>query len=167
MTDYTLGTPEQLDRADHELDVRKDDAMDRAYMAREIARLRAALKAVSKINAWMLRVHGFVQLEALDDGPRWRPSIHMPRWASRITLEVTDVRLERLQDISEEDAKAEGVATRCLAEPDESPECSVGFRNPDGFALDNFRSLWDAINGAESWDANPWVWVVSFRRLQP
>lgn len=98
---------------------------------------------------------------------KWRPSIHMPRWASRITLEVTDVRLERLQDISEEDAKAEGVATRCLAEPDESPECSVGFRNPDGFALDNFRSLWDAINGAESWDANPWVWVVSFRRLQP
>jgi hypothetical protein len=96
----------------------------------------------------------------------WRPSIHMPRWASRITLEVTGVRVERLQDISDEDARAEGVDTRCLADPDESPECSVGWRNPDGFARDNFRDVWDRINGKRApWSSNPWVWVVEFRNV--
>ena len=69
----------------------------------------------------------------------WKPSIHMPRWASRIMLEVTDVRVERLHDISEEDAKAEGVVDRIA-----------------------FKLLWCSINGRESWDANPWLWVVSF-----
>lgn len=73
----------------------------------------------------------------------WRPSIHMPRWASRITLEVTGVRVERLQDISESDARAEGV---------ESSE--------------QFRTLWRRINGAESWKANPFVWVVEFYRIE-
>ena len=77
-------------------------------------------------------------------GDRWRPSIYMPRWASRILLDVTDVRVERLQDISESDAMSEGVAS-----------------------LDEFKCLWDAINGKRgySWDSNPWVWVVSFRRV--
>jgi hypothetical protein len=81
---------------------------------------------------------------------KWRPSIHMPRWASRITLEVTDVRVERLQDISEADAQAEGVYT--------DPACP---------AYDAYAQLWDEINGAGSWDANPWVWAVSFRRIKP
>ena len=82
---------------------------------------------------------------------RWRPSIHMPRWASRITLEVTGVRVERLQDISEADATAEGVS----AIPDEmrraTPRC-------------DFQALWQSINGPDSWAANPWVWIVEFRR---
>lgn len=81
---------------------------------------------------------------------RWRPSIHMPRWASRITLEVTNVRVERLQDISEADAEAEG------ADP-------IKTKVPT--ARDAYRYLWDDINGAGGWDANPWVWVVSFRRI--
>ena len=75
------------------------------------------------------------------------PSIHMPRWASRITLEVTSVRVERLQDISEADAAAEGVHT-----------------DPDCPAYDAYQALWEQINGKGSWDANPWVWVIDFRR---
>ncbi len=79
---------------------------------------------------------------------RKRPSIHMPRWASRITLEVAEVRVERLQDISEADARAEGVVW-------EQGQTAVNV----------FESLWDEINGAGSWQANPWVWAVSFRRI--
>ncbi len=84
------------------------------------------------------------------DAGKWRPSIHMPRWASRITLEVTGVRVERLQDISDSDAKAEGV---------EDSDTST--------ARMSFARLWSDINGAESWENNPWVWVIKFRRLQP
>lgn len=92
---------------------------------------------------------------------RWRPSIHMPRWASRITLEVTSVRVERLQDISEADALAEGIV-----------ETRGGFGLPDGshyHAADpriSYWSLWDAINGAGSSERDPWVWAVAFRLRQ-
>lgn len=81
---------------------------------------------------------------------KWRPSIHMPRWASRLTLEITDVRVERLQDISEDDAECEGVT------PATPPE-QTGARHKPAF-----RHLWEDINGEESWSANPWVWVVEF-----
>lgn len=77
---------------------------------------------------------------------RWRPSIHMPRAASRLTLEVSGVRIERLQEISDADCIAEGTA-----------------QHPDG-PWHAYRSLWTLINGQASWDANPWVWVVEFRR---
>ena len=89
---------------------------------------------------------------------RWRPSIHMPRWASRITLEVLGVRVERLQDISEEDARAEGVALEDGQWTDEDGTLRSDYRTA-------FRRLWISINGQDSWDANPWVWVVEFRRL--
>lgn len=112
---------------------------------------------------------------AIDGRGRWRPSIHMPRWASRITLEVTSVRVERLQDITEEDARAEGVDWS-RPEPygekwdddDREDPREVGYP-PAGasFARDNFRRLWSGINGPESWDANPWVWVVGFRLVDP
>lgn len=107
---------------------------------------------------------------------KWRPSIHMPRWASRITLEITDVRVERLQDISEKDAHAEGV------ESDGGWEEPCGEGYADGFgylnyrsedeafefdtAKESFRSLWQSINGLNSWAENPWVWVVEFRRIR-
>ena len=87
-----------------------------------------------------------------------RVSIHMPRWASRLTLEVTSVRVERLQDISEADAQAEGM-THELA-------FTAGFvTRADGrpAAVRWFNALWERINGPDSWDANPWVWVVTFR----
>jgi len=83
------------------------------------------------------------------DAEPWRPSIHMPRWASRITLEVTDVRVERLQDVSDSGAKAEGI--------------TVGKNTPQ--AVDQFCRLWRDINGEESWSANPWVWVIEFKRV--
>lgn len=93
---------------------------------------------------------------------RWRPSIHMPRWASRITLEITDVRVERLQDISEEDAIAEGAlewARDALA--------AYAAGNPTRLsAVGYFWLLWESINGPCSWDANPWVWVIEFKRLE-
>lgn len=85
-----------------------------------------------------------------DDGnspvSSWRPSIHMPRAASRITLEIVSVRVERLQDISHSDAMAEGMAW--------------------DDAVFDYRTLWESINGPGSWDANPWVWVVEFKNLQ-
>ncbi len=83
---------------------------------------------------------------------RWTPSIHMPRWASRILLEITDVRVERLNSISEEDAKAEGAPTEC---------CVIGDKHFLGF-----RSLWKNIYGDDSWQANPWVWVIEFKRIE-
>ncbi|HHA2019628.1 TPA: hypothetical protein ACOEGN_003205 [Enterobacter kobei] len=83
---------------------------------------------------------------------RWTPSIHMPRWASRITLEITGVRVERLNDISECDAKAEGAPTEC---------CVIGDKHFLGF-----RSLWKSIYGDESWRSNPWVWVIEFKRIE-
>jgi hypothetical protein len=85
------------------------------------------------------------------------PSIHLPRRWSRITLEVTGVRVERLQDISNDDARAEGVL------PAYADQC-VSLGHPFN-ALPLFRELWGHINGPDSWDANPWVWVVEFRRI--
>lgn len=89
------------------------------------------------------------------EGLRWRPSIFMPRWASRLTLEVTDVRVERVQDISERDAKAEGCApSESVVMKDGSPCYTIPFHN-----------LWERIHGIDNpnaWDSNPWVWCVAF-----
>ncbi|MBA8886107.1 hypothetical protein FHW12_000298 [Dokdonella fugitiva] len=95
------------------------------------------------------------------------PGIHMPRWASRITLEVTDVRVERLQAISEADAWAEGVEHGVDHLPDQAIYAAarrLGTTFED--ARPSFVALWESINGACSWDANPWVWVVSFKRIE-
>lgn len=96
------------------------------------------------------------------DTNTWRPSIFMPRLASRITLEITEVRVERLGDISGDDAKAEGVDCRT----DLSWEGSTG--TPDFYAKGyqaGFREIWESIHGKDSWDLNPWTWAISFRRL--
>ncbi len=84
------------------------------------------------------------------------PAIHMPRWASRITLEITGIRVERLQDISEADALAEGIDPKFP--PDEQVANAARMRYAD---------IWESINGPGSWAANPWVWVVEFRRVKP
>ncbi|WP_165667956.1 ASCH domain-containing protein [Metapseudomonas otitidis] len=102
-------------------------------------------------------------LAACDVGVRgypWRPSIHMPRWASRILLEITAVRVERLQDISDEQCIAEGIGMTKHA-------VGVKLTRPHDESVPKamFRELWQSINGAESWAANPWVWVVKFRRV--
>lgn len=83
-----------------------------------------------------------------------RPSIFMPRWASRIVLEITSVKAERLQDISEEDAIAEGVQAIGVGEIKRAAAWS---------ARQDFANLWDAINAPGSWALNPWVWCISFK----
>jgi hypothetical protein len=101
---------------------------------------------------------------------RWAPAIHMPRWASRITLEVNCVRVERLQDISYEDALAEGVSDFAATFPDDE-KSAIG-ETPEQTARRlqwpqrQYHLLWDSLNAARGfgWDANPWVWVISFRR---
>ena len=91
--------------------------------------------------------------EKVDGWGPARPSIHMPRWASRLTLEITDVRVERLQDISEEDAIAEGVDAVSMADV---PRQATWSRRQD------YAQLWEKLNGKGSWDLNPWVWVLTF-----
>lgn len=108
------------------------------------------------------------------DGGRWKPSIFMPRWASRITLEVTELRVERLQDISEDDARAEGVLPFGEAyssiSRDQPITCGDGrpsFRAGDRPYAASFAVLWDTINGDRVlWGSNPWVWVVGFKRVE-
>jgi hypothetical protein len=99
-----------------------------------------------------------------------RPSIHMPRWASRITLEITNVRVERLQNISEEDAKAEGVHKTDHPNLQNWPWLGAlhkvkGVPTFHATPKIAFKSIWNSINGANSWEANPWVWVLEFKRL--
>lgn len=119
-------------------------------------------------------------------GPiRWRPGIHMPRWASRILLELTEVRVQRLQDISEADADSEGCER--LDSDREDPDWNLcqqcgGTRLYTSFGpslgacpdtdctecdtyVKRYRHLWESIHGLGSWDANPWVWALSFRRI--
>ncbi len=93
---------------------------------------------------------------------KWKPSIHMPRWASRITLEITEVRVERLQEITEDDAMAEGI---CVV--DNTMDSMYSPPNYPDIHRDIFMELWDSINAKRGygWDTNPWVWVISFKRI--
>ncbi|WP_163478527.1 hypothetical protein [Klebsiella pneumoniae] len=106
----------------------------------------------------------------------WTPSIHMPRWASRILLEITDVRVEQLNAISPEDAESEGLErTNFTGFGDEPglpsyPEPDVYFdplkKQWKEYPPEAFAGLWESIYGEESWKANPWVWVITFRRVE-
>ncbi len=101
-------------------------------------------------------------------GDRWRPAIHLPRWASRITLEITEVRVERLQEISEDDAKAEGVEPLSSIHADQrilgEDRGRTQGSHPHTLAL---AVLWDTINGDKApWSSNPWVWALTFKRQE-
>jgi hypothetical protein len=117
----------------------------------------------------------WVQAHRRDD--RWRPSIHMPRWASRLTLEITGVRVERTQDISEADARAEGIGSELRAGRGSSPNGPVwyqgcahpikGFPKVFPTAVQAYESLWDSLNAKRApWASNPFVWVVDFKRVE-
>ena len=95
---------------------------------------------------------GFETPPKVSDAGKLRPSIHMPRWACRILLEITDVRVERLKSISDRDALREG----CSAADMKSGDC----------VADVFARLWASIYGSDSWNANPWVWVIEFKRVE-
>lgn len=92
---------------------------------------------------------------------KWKPSIHMPRWASRLTLEITGIRVERVQDIENYDAMAEGFP----GERWDEGHGNIGEHEP----REQFRELWDKLNGPRGfgWESNPWVWVLEFRRIGP
>ncbi|MCK4961677.1 MAG: hypothetical protein KAS19_04280, partial [Anaerolineales bacterium] len=105
---------------------------------------------------------------------RWRPSIHMPRWASRIQLEITDIRVERIKSLTIDDMCAEGIGEML-----EDPESIAGhgFAEAEHYSIAGvpmmhlpeiygFAAFWDSINGQGSWDLNPWVWVVEFKRVK-
>lgn len=118
------------------------------------------------------RADGTPNWEGEEELIRWRPSIHMPRWASRILLEITDVRVERLQDISGAQAIAEGIVGVAFRPDDGWPICTGYMVGPDDgktsletTAAKAFAGLWDSVGG--DWNANPWVWVVEFKRVAP
>ncbi|HGG8902970.1 TPA: hypothetical protein ACJJXD_004208 [Enterobacter cloacae] len=98
------------------------------------------------------------------DEIRWTPSIHMPRWASRILLEITGMRVERLNGISETDAEAEGIDMEALFDAQDCYDC-IADHNMTGrpTATGAFKYLWESIYGEESWKSNPWVWVIEFK----
>lgn len=115
------------------------------------------------------RLHEFIWYRADGDQPDpgngrplqepWKPSIHMPRRHSRLTLHINRVRLEQLNSISESDARAEGVEQSVELAPGEP----AGVRTPKpGFYVDGFAALWDSIHGEGAWTRNPWVWVLDF-----
>ncbi|WP_059265020.1 hypothetical protein [Acinetobacter baumannii] len=109
---------------------------------------------------------------------KWMPSIHMPRWASRFSLEITNIRVERLNELSEADAIEEGVEPIIVQDnvkvgngwAKENRHMWKGYKNKarayQDTAKDSFNSLWESINGDGSWDLNPWVWVIEFRVIQ-
>ena len=134
------------------------------------------------------RAKHYLMFKANGDDPRdpdnfhtwgaWKPSIHMPRWASRITLDVVSVRVERLHEITEEDARAEGIESLAFVHDATSPDDGfLGhvFGRDDGrstmyhTAREAFAGLWDSLNAERApWASNPWVWRVEFRRaVQP
>lgn len=101
--------------------------------------------------------NGYEYETAEERGFSWRPSLFMPRWASRLTLEITEVRVQRLHEITEEDAKAEGVEWN-------SGPLRMGHTHP----ISAFKASWDEINGKKRpWSSNPWIWAISFRKVEP
>ncbi|WP_230887235.1 hypothetical protein [Escherichia coli] len=107
-------------------------------------------------NSWTEQTHR-VPVEVCNKpvSEKWTPSIHMPRWASRILLEITDVRVERLHDMSEADAKAEGATP-----------ATYNITPPEAVYRVGFGDIWRSIYGQDNWLSNPWVWVIEFKRIQ-
>lgn len=119
----------------------------------------------SERNSWTEQTHRVpvVVCNKPATPEKWTPSLHMPRWASRILLEITDVRVERLNSIYDVDAMREGIQnlTTC-SHADFGIPGVVNAQHP----VRAFQLLWESIYGADSWRANPWVWVIEFKRVE-
>lgn len=122
---------------------------DRLWVREAFARIDGQTRPWIETDYRATYQHGDRLGDTLGIKKRWKPSIHMPRHASRITLDVAGVRVERLNDISEADALAEGITHSTLNDP-----------------RVEYRWLWESINGPESWAANPWVWVICFKKWE-
>ena len=131
---------------------------DRLWVRETFARIDGQTRPWIETDYQATYTHGDRLGDTLGIKKRWTPSIHMPRHASRITLEVTGVRVETLQDIDLADALAEGISDTGALILD-----SAG--NEQGGPIAEYAVLWEQINGPGSWDENPWVWVIEFRRL--
>ena len=132
---------------------------DRLWVRETFARIDGQTRPWIETDYQATYTHGDRLGDTLGIKKRWTPSIHMPRHASRITLEVTGVRVERLQDIDLADALAEGISDTGALILD-----SAG--NEQGGPIAEYAVLWEQINGKGSWDANPWVWVIEFKRVE-
>lgn len=126
---------------------------DRLWVRETFAKIEGQTRPWIETDYRATYTHGDRLGDLLGIKKRWTPSIHMPRAASRITLEVAGLRVERLQDISRGDAMAEGCPFPNMAQGDDPRQW--------------YADLWSEINGPDSWTANPWVWVVEFKRVQP
>lgn len=118
---------------------------------------------------WVRREDVVYQADGASSPSKWRPSIHMPRWASRLSLRVTDVRVQRVQDIIEADARAEGVQSffERFTSIGRDQCITSGERAIDAPSRASFACTWDDIYGDKApWSASPWVWAVSFERVQ-
>lgn len=143
---------------------------DRLWVRETFARIDGQTRPWIETDYRATYTHGDRLGDTLGIKKRWTPSIHMPRAASRITLEVTGVRVECLQDISEADAIAEGVFKKVGTTPiGNAVETATGgeliYAVPTQ-AREEYHRLWESINSPGSWDANPWVWVIEFKRLE-
>lgn len=146
-------------------------AGDKLWVRETFAKIDGQTQAWIETDYRATYTHGDRLGDALGFKKRWSPAIHMPRPASRITLEISGVRLEQLHMISEADAVAEGVFRKVGRSPigDVVETCTGGdliYVAPTQ-AREEYRRLWEQINGAGSWGSNPWVWVVSFSVVKP
>ena len=121
-------------------------------------------------ESWSKRTDGTIVYAADEIAEKvyWKPAMFMNRWASRITLEVTGVRVERLLDISESDAIAEGVHPDPCERQDDDGDgfFRIGAVRGDSFPIARYAVLWESINGTGSWESNPWVWVIEFTKVK-
>ncbi len=153
-------------------DFRKQELIDRCPYGKAGERLWVRETHYVERAGYQDGTDRFILYKATDDHApvsKWTPSIHMPRFASRINLEIVRVGVERLQDISFNDAIAEGI----LQTSDESMTNRT-WRDYSGLGVSStmspfssYRTLWESINGPASWDQNPWVWVIEFKKTSP
>lgn len=154
---------------------------DRLWVRETFARIDGQTRPWIETDYRATYKHGYRLGDTLGIKKRWTPAIHMPRHASRITLCITAVRVERLQEITEIDAIAEGVEPNWIGDLKVGPNGfggegwvpACGWKNylsgvdgePAYSAVESYRTLWAQIHGADSWADNPWVWVVDFEQL--